>query len=176
VEHLMVLLLFFVLVSSGFVVAIFSLLARKSRPDAAVLSVTELLPEHYREFGVLTTHLAHYDDLLRKVQIARREAALTYLDRLQKDFSRVERLLNHATKFIPDISPANELKRFARGIWFRLELRTLRIAVQLGFMPFAQFRAATREIARLAEWAESVLAEVASHPGLPNLRADLNGP
>lgn len=170
----MLLLLFSVLVSSGFIAALFSLFVRKPRPKAAVLSVTELLPEHYREFVALTADLARYDDLLRQVHLARREAALTYLDQLHEDFNRVERLLNHATKFIPDISPANELSRFVRGIWFRLELRTLKIFVHFGFMPPVRLGIVTREVARLSEWAETVLAEVASRPGLPHLRADLN--
>lgn len=169
-------LLFSALISLAFAAAMVSLCARKSRPKAAVFSVTELLPEHYREFGALAVHLAGYDDLLRQIQLARREAVLMYLDHLHEDFSRVERLLNHATKFIPDVSPVNELSRFVRGIWFRLELRALRIGVQFGFMPSARFGAVTREVARLAQWAEKVLAEVASHPGLPNLRADLNRP
>lgn len=172
----MLLLLFFVLVSSGFVAALFSLFVRKSRPQAAVLSVTELLPEHHREFGALAADLARYDDLLRQVHLARREAALTYLDQLHEDFKRVEWLLNHATKFIPDISPANELSRFVRGIWFRLELRTLRIFVQFGFMPSVRLGIVTREVARLAEWAERILVEVANRSGLPHLRADLNRP
>lgn len=170
----MLLLLFSVLVSSAFVAAMLSLCASKSRPKTAVLNVTDLLPEHHREFAALTANLARYDDLLRQVHLARREAALAYLDHLHEDFSRVERLLNHATKFIPDIRPANELSRFARGIWFRVELRTLRFFVHFGFMPSARLGIITREVARLAERAEIVLAEVASRPGLPHLRADLN--
>lgn len=172
----MVLLLFSVLVSSGFIAAMLSLCVRRSRPKPAVLNVNELLPGHFREFGVLAAHLARYDDLLRQVQRARREAALTYLGNLYEDFNSVERLLNHATKFIPDIRPINELARFSRGVWFRLQLRMLRISVQFGFVPSARFHAVTREVARLTAWAEAVLAQVASHPGLPNLRADLNRP
>lgn len=167
----MVLLLFAMLVSLGFVAAVCSW---KSRAKTSVDTVIELMPGHYQDFGPLSSDLARYEELLQRAQRARRDIALAYLDDLQNDFIRVQRLLNHATKFIPDLSPPDELNRFARGIWFHVELRALRISVRCGWMPLARLDAMTREVSRLADWANAVLGQLASQSGLPVLQADLN--
>jgi hypothetical protein len=170
----MVLLLFTTLVSCGFAAAVCSWFLRKSRPESAVRNVIELMPEHDQDFATVSSDLKQYEQLLRRVQRARRDAAIAYLDDLLNDFVRVQRLLNHAAKFVPDLSPADELNRFARGIWFPVEVRLVRLSVQCGWTPVARLGAMTREVSKLADWANTVLARVATGPGLPGLRADLN--
>jgi hypothetical protein len=170
----MAMLLFTTLVSCGFAAAICSWFLRQSRRESSVRNVTELMPERYQGFGALSSDLTRYEELLRRVQRARRDAAIAYLDDLLNDFVRVQRLLNHAAKFVPDLSPADELNRFVRGLWFHTEVRLLRLSVRCGWTPIARLDAVTREVSRLADWANTVLAQVASQPGLPGLRAELN--
>ncbi len=164
-----------VVLSLAFIILAAVWVFRSSRCTRAHTSVQELIPVHHRQYSLVRERLARYDELLSKIQFERRETALAYLDDLREDFLRVERLLNHAAKFLPELRSAHEFRRFAEALWLRLEFRFLRLSIRFGFMPYLRLTAVTRDVAKLARWANDVLAEVAVGPGLPSLQADLNG-
>jgi len=146
---------------------------RKNLNDTR-LTINEFLPIHHREYEDVSNRLARYEELLRQIQSERRETALTYVNALHDDFVRVERLINHATKFLPEVKFSDECERLFRALWFRLEFRWLRLSIRVGFSPVARLGALTREVRNLAEWADKVIAQVARECGLPVLESDLN--
>jgi hypothetical protein len=165
---------FSILICSVFVVVIVAWLARDSRRRHPPVTLEQLIPVHYREYALLSDRLAHYDELLRDIESERRDAALAYLDALQADFIRMEHLLRHAAKFMPDLKVRNELGRLFRSFSFRLECRSLRLCIRLGFVPCMRLGALTREVTNLGKWTNQVLYQIASQQGLPALQADLN--
>lgn len=168
-------LVFSIFVSLVFVVLALVWALASHRPARRPrLTLDELILVHHREYALVSAHLTECDQLLRRIRLEQRETALGYLDVLRGDFLRLDRLLNHAVKFLPDLKPQEEFGRFARALRFRLEFRLLRLSIQVGLMPSTRLQALTREIAELGAWAERVLGQAAIRSGLPSLQADLN--
>ena len=111
---------------------------------------------------------------LQRIHSERCEVALRYLDALRDDFLRVERLLNHAAKFLPDITLQGEGARLWVGLRFQLEYRVARLRTRLGFVPAVQMEVLTRQVRLLAQRADEALELVAREYGLPLLQSDLN--
>ena len=146
----------------------------KSRTPSRELKINDLLPTHYREFDAVEQRLLEYQTLLQRIHSEHREAALTYMDAVKDDFTRVERLMNHAIKFLPEVSVAQEAERFLVGLKFRFGYQLARLEVELGISPAPQLKALTRKVRILADLADRVLAETAREHGLPVLESDLN--
>jgi len=170
-------LLFYVLFTLLLLLLFLRLLFQKSKPrpeDNRELTIAELLPVHHREFEEVEHRLSEYDVLLRRIHSERREVARGYLDALRDDFLRVERLLSHAAKFLPDLTLQGEGERLWVGIRFRLEYRVARLRTRLGFVPAVQIEVLTQQVRRLAQRADEALELVARECGLPVLQSDLN--
>ena len=143
-------------------------------PQNARLAINDFLPIHHREYEEVERRLTEYEAILEKIRLERHEVALRYLHALRDDFVRVERLLNHAAKFLPDIKLADECERFLRGLKFRVEYRIVRACIRVGFVPAVRLGDLTRQVRIFADWADRALAEVAREYGLPVLDSDLN--
>jgi len=170
-------LLLYVLFTLVLLLLSLKLFFQKSKPwpeDNRVLTIAELLPVHHREFEEVEQRLSEYDVLLRRIHSERREVARGYLDALRDDFLRVEQLLNHAAKFLPDLTLQGEGERLWVGIRFRLEYRVAFLRTRLGFVPAVQMEVLTRQVRRLAQRADEALELVARECGLPVLQSDLN--
>jgi hypothetical protein len=146
----------------------------KSPTRSRELKINDLLPIHYREFEAVEQRLLEYEALLQRIHSEHREAALTYMEGLKDDFARVERLINHAMKFLPEISVAEEAVRFLVGVKFRFGYQLARLEVELGISPARQLKALTRKVRMLVDLADRVLAQTAREHGLPVLESDLN--
>ncbi len=168
---------FYVLTSLVLLLLSLKLFFQKSKPrleNSRVLTIAEFLPVHHREFEEVEHRLSEYDAVLQRIHSERREVALGYLDALRDDFLRVERLLNHAAKFLPDITLQGEGERLWVGIRFRVEYRIAHLRTRMGFVPAAQMKILTRQVRLLAQRANEALELVAREYGLPLLQSDLN--
>jgi hypothetical protein len=139
-----------------------------------LVRINDFLPTHYFEFEQVERRLAGLEEALQRIQSERRAVALGYLDALREEFIRVQRLLNHAAKFLPELTIAGEVERLWLGIRFRVEYRLTRLWIQLGFAPAAQLQGLTRHVRRFAEWTDQALAAIAREHGLSVLQSDLN--
>ena len=170
-------LLLYALIGLVLLLLSLKLFFQKSAPrseNGRALTVLEFLPVHHREFEEVEHRLSEYDVLLQRIHSERREVALGYLDALRDDFLRVERLLSHAAKFLPDITLQGEGERLWVGLRFRLEYRVARLRTRLGFVPAVQIEVLTRQVRLLAQRADEALDLVARECGLPILQSDLN--
>jgi hypothetical protein len=147
----------------------------ESRPTAAPPSnISEFLPVHHREFADVERRLAEYGEIGRKVRAERRAAALAYLESLREDFLRVERLLNRAAKFLPEVTMKGESDRVRVGLKFRIGYWIARQQIIFGFDGAARLKDLTQKIQTLSDWADTALDQVAREYGLPVLQSDLN--
>jgi hypothetical protein len=137
------------------------------------LTIHDLLPIHYREYEQVERRLTEYEALLQRIRLERHNVALHYADALRDDFMRVECLLNHAAKFLPDIRLADECERFLGGLKFRAEYYIVRACIGAGFVPDFWLGVLTRQVRVFSDWADRALAEVARAYGLPVLNSDL---
>ena len=170
-------LLLYVLFTLVLLLLSLKLCLQKSAPrskDSRARTIAELLPVHHREFEGVERRLSEYEALLQKIHLERRAVALGYLDALRDDFLRVEQLLNHAAKFLPDLTLQGEGERLWVGIIFRLEYRIARMRARFGFVPAVQMGALTRQVRLLAQRADAALDLIARECGLPSLQSDLN--
>jgi len=170
-------LIFYVLISLVLLLLSLKLFFQDSKPkpeNSRVLTIAALLPVHHHEFEEVERRLCEYDALLQRIHSERREVALGYLDALRNDFLRVERLLNHAAKFLPDITLQGEGERLWVGIRFQVEYRIARLWARLGFVPAVQMKFLTRQVRLLTQRADEALELVARESGLPSLQSDLN--
>ena len=138
------------------------------------LTIDDFLPVHDREFEELEHRLAEYNAVLQRIQDERRDAAVAYLEALRGDFRRVQQLLNHAAKFLPEVTLEGESERIWLGLKFRFEYRLARLQILLGFVPPARLKALTWKVRLLANWADKALNEIAREHGLCVLKSDLN--
>jgi len=170
-------LIFYALISLTLLLLSLRFFFQKAKPgltDSASVTIAEFLPVHHREFEEVEHRLGEYDALLQSIDSERRELALGYLGALRDDFIRVEQLLNHAAKFLPDLTLQGEGERLWLGIRFGLAYRVARIRTRLGFVPSVQIAALTQQVRLLAQVADEALNLIAHEYGLPVLQSDLN--
>ena len=97
-----------------------------------------------------------------------------YLAELRGDFERVEQLLNHAAKFLPEITVRGESERFWVGVKFRVQYRLVELQVRFGIVPARRLKTLTTEVRFLARSADVFLKEIAQKQSLGALESDLN--
>ncbi len=148
--------------------------ARNKPPGNQALSIEEFLPVHHDQFEEVERRLSEYEAVLKRTLAERRECALAYLQALRGDFERVARLLNHAAKFLPELTLEGESERLWVGLRFRLECRLVRLQILLGYVPAARLKALTCSVRLLARRADQALNEIAREHGLRVLQSDLN--
>jgi hypothetical protein len=165
-----ILALLLLLVSLGFFFRSSSPRPEHNQP----LTIDDFLPVHHREFEELERRLAEYNAVLQRIQAERRDAALAYLEALRGDFRGVQQLLNHAAKFLPELTLEGEGERIWLGLKFRFEYRLARLQILLGFVPPARLKALTWKVRLLAHCADRALNEIAREHGLRVLKSDLN--
>ena len=146
---------------------------QKSAPPPAS-NISEFLPFHHREFPDVERRLAEYGEIGRKARSERRAAARAYLESLRADFLRVERLLNRAAKFLPEVTVKGESERVRVGLNFRIGYWIARQQIIFGFDVAARLKDLTQKIQTLSDWADTALEQVAREHGLPVLQSDLN--
>ncbi|MHB8527269.1 MAG: hypothetical protein ACYDD2_14070 [Candidatus Acidiferrales bacterium] len=117
--------------------------------------------------------LAEYDTMLQRIRAERRDAAMSYLQAVRDDYSRVEHLLTRAARFLPELTVKGEAARLVLGIRFRFGYRLARLQVRLGFLPVAGLNALAAKLRLAAAWADDVLNEISHERGLPVLESDL---
>jgi hypothetical protein len=168
-------LIFFAVLSGlllmGMVILVLKLSRRESR---LTIRIDDLLPVHYRHFEEVDRRLAEYEDVLRGIQLERREFTLVYLAELRGDFERVEHLLNYAAKFLPEITVRGESARFWVGVKFRVQYRLVKLQVRFGIVPALRLKALTANVRFLARSADIFLKEIAQKQSLGALESDLN--
>ena len=138
------------------------------------LNIRDFRPIHHHEFEEVEHRLAEYDAMLQRIHCERREVALSYLNALRDDFVRVQQLLTHAAKFLPEVTLEGEGERLWVGLRFRFECGLARLWIKAGIVPAGQLRLLTRQVRMLALCADQALAEIAREHGLRVLQADLN--
>jgi hypothetical protein len=169
-------LVFFAVLSVFLLLGLLILALKLSRRESRLaIRINDLLPVHYRHFEEVDRRLAEYEEVLRGIQCERREFALVYLAELRGDFERVEQLLNHAAKFLPEITVRGESKRFWIGVKFRIQYRLVELQVRFGAVPAWHLKAMTANVRFLARSADVFLKEIAQKQGLGALESDLNG-
>lgn len=136
--------------------------------------IQDFYPVHHREYEAVERRLAEYAAILQQVGAQHRSTALRYLDAIRDDFERVERLLNYGTKFLPDISLEEELRRAWLSIQYRLEFKLARLKVRWGINATVQMKSLTQKVRLMARMADHLLNEVAHEHGLRVLEDDLN--
>jgi hypothetical protein len=117
--------------------------------------------------------IAEYDAMLQRIRGERHDAAMSYLEAVRGDYLRVEHLLTHAAKFLPELTLKGETARLALGIRFRIRYRLARLQVRLGFLPSAGLKSLAAKLRLAAAWADDVLDEISRERGLPVLESDL---
>jgi hypothetical protein len=148
--------------------------SERKRAAASPSNISEFLPVHHREFPDVERRLAEYGEIGRKVRAERRAAALAYLDSLYQDFLRVERLLNRAAKFLPEVTMKGESERVRIGLNFRIGYWIARQQIIFGLDVGSRLKDLTQKIQTLSDWADTALDQVAREHGLPVLQSDLN--
>jgi hypothetical protein len=136
--------------------------------------IKDFYPIHHREFEDVEERLAEYEDVLRRVGAEHRIASLSYLDAIRDDFLRVEKLLNHGAKFMPELTFEGELRRALLSIQYRLEFKFARLKVRSGINATGQLRSLTKKVRLMARMADELLNQIAREQGLPVLESDLN--
>jgi hypothetical protein len=168
-------LIFFAVLSGLLLLGLLILGLKLSRRESRlVIKVDELLPVHCHHFEEVDRRLAEYEEVLRGIQFERREFALVYLAELRGDFERVEQLLNHAAKFLPEITVRGESERFWVGVKFRVQYRLVELQVRFGVVPAWRLKAMTAKVRFLARSADLFLKEIAQKQRLGALESDLN--
>jgi hypothetical protein len=167
-------LIFFALLS-GLLLGLLILVLKLSRRESRIeVRIDDLLPVHYRNFEEVDRRLVEYEEVLRGIQCEQREFALVYLAELRGDFERVEQLLNHAAKFLPEITVRGESERFWVGVKFRVQYRLVESQVRFGIVPSRRLKALTAQVRFLARSADVFLKEIAQKQSLGALESDLN--
>ena len=168
--------LIFFAILSGLLLGLLILVLKLSRRESRLaVRIDDLLPVHYRNFEEVDRRLAEYEEVLRGIQFEQREFALVYLAELRGDFERVEQLLNHAAKFLPEITVRGESERFWVGVKFRAQYRLVELQVRFGIVPARRLKTLTSEVRFLARSADLFLKEIAQKQSLGALESDLNG-
>jgi hypothetical protein len=165
-----------------FVPALLLLLAGKllwPKPErntgsAAPSNISEFLPVHHREFPDVERQLSEYREISLKARKERRAASLTYLESLRADFLRVERLLNRAAKFLPEVTLQGESRRLWVGLRFRYGYWIARQQIIFGLDVATRLKDLAQKLQTLSDWADAALNQVAREYGLPVLQSDLN--
>jgi hypothetical protein len=147
----------------------------RPKPQPKVMfGIRDLYPIHHREYEAVKERLAEYEDILRRVAAEHRATSLKYLDAVRDDFLRVERLLNHGAKFMPELTIQGELRRAWLSIHYRLEFKLARLRVRCGINATGQLRSLTQKVRLMARMADDLLNQVAREQGLPVLENDLH--
>lgn len=170
-------LIIYISISVLLLVATVALLLRSHKPtkrDNCTFTIDDFLPVHHREFEEVERRLAQYEAMLLEVQTQRRSTALEYLEALETDFLRVQVLLNHAARFLPDLTVRGEWDRFSMRIKFWSECRLTLLQVYLGIIPAERLKQMTRKVRTLAERADQALNVIAREHGIRALQSDLN--
>ena len=136
--------------------------------------IKDFYPIHHREYEAVEERLAEYEDILRRVGAEHRTASLRYLDAIRDDFLRVEKLLNHGAKFMPELTFEGEARRAWLSIQYRLEFKFARLKIRCGIHATGQLRSLTQKVRLMARMADELLNQVAREQGLPVLENDLN--
>lgn len=136
--------------------------------------IQDFYPTHHREYEAVEERLAEYEDILRSVGAEHRTTSLRYLDAVRDDFLRVEKLLNHGAKFMPELTLEGEVRRAWLSIQYRLEFKFARLKVRCGINATGQLRSLTQKVRLMARIADELLNQVAREQGLPVLENDLN--
>src|ERR1700687_728937 len=136
--------------------------------------IQDFYPIHHREYEAVEERLAEYEDIVRRVGAEHRTTSLRYLDAVRDDFLRVEKLLNHGAKFMPELTFEGEARRAWLSIQYRLEFKFARLKVRCGINASGQLRSLTQKVRLMAHMADELLNQVAREQGLPVLENDLN--
>lgn len=155
----------------GLLILALKLSHKRSRP---AIRIDDLLPVHCHHFEEVDRRLAEYEEVLKGIQFERREFALVYLAELRGDFERVEELLDHAAKFLPEITVRGESERLWVGVKFRVQYRLVALQVRCGIVPARHIKALTAKVRFLARSADLFLNAIARKHGLGVLESDLN--
>lgn len=135
--------------------------------------IQDFYPIHHREYEAVQESLAEYEAILRRVSAEHRATSLKYLDAVRDDFLRVEKLLNHGAKFMPELTFEGEVRRAWVSIQYRLEFKLARLKVRCGISATGQLRSLTQKVRLMARMADELLNQVAREQGLPVLENDL---
>lgn len=151
-------------------------LYRLWRPRAQrkpTFGIQDFYPIHHREYEAVQERLAECTATLQRVGAEHRTTALSYLEAVWDDFLRVEKLLNHGVKFLPDLTLGQELRRAWISIQFRLAFGLARLKVRCGIDATGQLRSLTDRVRLMAGMADNLLNQIAREQGLPILEDDL---
>jgi hypothetical protein len=145
------------------------------RPQQSLtFEIKDFYPIHHREYEAVEERLAEYEAILQRVGAEHRTTALRYLDAVREDFLRVEKLLNHGAKFMPELTLGGELRRVSLSIQYRFEFKLARVKVRWGINATGQLRSLTQKVRLMARMADDLLNQIAREQGLPVLENDLN--
>lgn len=164
------------LLVSLLVVLLFVALQRPCRTGTKEqqLTINDFLPSHHFQFQEVQGRLAEYNAMLQRIEALRRDTAIAFLEAIRGDFFRLQHLLTHAAKFVPELTLEGEAHRFWIGMKFRLECRLARLQILLGLDANGRMEALTAKVRLLADFADRALNEVARQQGLRGLESDLN--
>src|SRR5216684_1282477 len=126
-------------------------------------------PIHHREYEAVEERLAECEATLQQVGAEYRTTALRYLDSVRDDFLRVEKLLNHGAKFLPELSLEQEVRRAWLSIQYRIEFQLARFKVRCGIKAISQLKSLTEKVRLMARMADDLLDQIAREQGLPAL-------
>lgn len=170
-------LIFYVCTAVLLLLAAVVLLFRGHKPakrDNLTLTVDDFLAVHHREFEEVERRLARYEAMVQEILGQRPTTAFAYLKTLRADFTRVEALLNHSAKFLPELTARGEWERFWICLKFQSECHLARVQVLLGVIPAGRLTRMTRRVRVLAERADQALNAISREHGIRILQSDLN--
>lgn len=157
----------------------FSLFSLSSFAPTGVRGATRHLPSttsfqsDISIFEEVERRLADYENTLERINVERRELALSYLAELQADFEEVTFLSNRAAKFLPELTVAGESHRAALAFRFQTQCAIARLQIGFGVIPAMRLSALTDKVRSLAQIADEFLSVIAQERGLPVLESDL---
>lgn len=153
-------------------------------PDAELKSrIEELFPLHLRYFAQVRQALSPADQeylslrasrrIQRQARAERLDVARRFLDGLQEDFFRLERLARAVAALSPAVSRSQEAERLWLGLRFRILHRAVWLRLATGGVSLPQLTRLTELVGNLAAQIEASMAAL-EEVSMSRLRSGLS--